>query len=105
MASTVETELAKAMSALPWSTALTLAMPPPGSTWTLVSGMFFCTMFWMAPPSGYHDPPCGPVIRRSDSADAAPAPPIAPAATPASISLRIIVIVFLPDSLLITDDD
>src|SRR3990167_338699 len=62
--STVEMELPKPRSALPWCTALTLAMPAPGSTCTLTPAL--SAMLAMAPPSGYHDPPCGPVIRSEE---------------------------------------
>ena len=84
IASTVETELAKARSALPASIALTLAMPAPGMTWTEESGMAASTTFLMAPPIGYQEPPCGPVMRRRFSAEAAPG--IATAAQSAAAS-------------------
>jgi hypothetical protein len=60
--STDETALPKPISALPVCTPTTLEMPAPGSTCTLVPGTFFSMMPWIAPPSGYHDPPCGPVM-------------------------------------------
>src|ERR687897_2753524 len=71
MASTVETELANATSALPAWIALTLAMPAPGRTWSEVSGTAASTTFLIAPPIGYHEPPCGPVMKRRVSAEAA----------------------------------
>src|SRR5918995_3961676 len=74
IASTVETELANARSALPASIALTLAMPAPGMTWSEVSGTACSTTFLIAPPMGYHEPPWGPVMKRRLSADAVPAP-------------------------------
>src|SRR3546814_8688822 len=61
MASTVETELAKPRSALPDSIALTLAIPAPGRICMVVPDMFCSTTFLIAPPSGYQDPPWGPV--------------------------------------------
>src|SRR5690606_25910926 len=79
--STVEIELPKPKSALPASTASTLAMPAPGSTWILIPSL--PAILAMAPPRGYQDPTCGPVIRRTCCALAAPATsaPATPAAT------------------------
>ena len=53
--------MANANSALPDSTALTFAMPAPGVTRIEKLGMFFSKIVLSAPPTGYHDPPCGPV--------------------------------------------
>jgi hypothetical protein len=41
---------------------MTLAMPAPGTTETLVPGIDFWINSAIAPPKGYHDPPIGPVI-------------------------------------------
>ena len=60
--STVEIELPKPMSALPSSTPRTLAMPAPGSTWMARPGTAFSHISLSWPPSGIHEPPCGPVI-------------------------------------------
>ena len=68
--STVEIELPKPMSALPSSTPRTLAMPAPGSTCTLRPGTAFSHMSLSWPPSGIHEPPCGPVIIFRSAAEA-----------------------------------
>src|SRR3972149_11183090 len=62
MASAVEIELASPISALPPSRPRTLAMPAPGNPCTLGPGMAFSNRSLNWPPSGIHDPPCGPVI-------------------------------------------
>jgi hypothetical protein len=41
-----------------------LEIPAPGATWTDDPGTAFSTIDWIAPPSGYQDPPCGPVMNR-----------------------------------------
>src|SRR5690606_8721133 len=97
IASTVDTELAKPIWALPDSTAFTLAMPAPGSTCTVSPFTFFSTMFLMAPPSGYQDPPWGPVIRRMSAAEATEtAPATVNALDTPSASLKIDFIDFFP---------
>src|SRR5688500_6382260 len=62
MPSTVVDELAKPICALPSSTPRTLAMPAPGVAWICKPGTACSHMFLSAPPSGTHEPPCGPVI-------------------------------------------
>ena len=62
MPSTVVDEFAKPICALPSSTPRTLAMPAPGCCWICNPGIAASHKFFSAPPSGIHDPPCGPVI-------------------------------------------
>src|SRR5688572_10413941 len=62
MPSTVVLEFAKPICALPSSTPRTLAMPAPGCAVTCNPGMVFSHIPLSAPPSGIHDPPCGPVM-------------------------------------------
>src|SRR3972149_9359454 len=60
--STDDTALPKPRSALPVCTPTTFEIPAPGSTCMLEPGIAFSMMFWIAPPSGYQEPPCGPGI-------------------------------------------
>src|SRR5919109_2351694 len=63
MPSTVVFELASPMCALPSSTPRTLAIPAPGVCVICSPGTLFSHMPLSAPPSGIHDPPCGPVMK------------------------------------------
>src|SRR5688572_14857942 len=63
MPSTVVLELARPMCALPSSTPRTLAMPAPGVCVICRPGTLFSHMPFSAPPSGIHEPPCGPVMK------------------------------------------
>ena len=54
--------------------------------------MLFWTMLWMAPPRGYQEPPCGPVMKRSVSAEAG----VAVSTTKPARTIGVIVRIVLP---------
>src|SRR3990172_1335652 len=72
-ASTVETAFPNPISVWPVSVPWMLMIPAPGSTDAVVPGTSLFRISAMAPPSGYHDPPWGPVMIRSSRARASPA--------------------------------
>jgi hypothetical protein len=94
MASTVVMLLPKPISALPSSIARTLAMPAPGMACTDTPGSARSQASFMAPPSGIHDPPCGPVMKRYFSAvtGTLAITPIARTAANAAIAFWVIVV-------------
>src|SRR5258708_16766837 len=60
----------------------TLAMPAPGCCWICRPGIAASHRLFSAPPSGIHEPPCGPVIIVTSCAVAGTASVAAKAATP-----------------------